>query len=95
MRRGLATAPALRADLMKTLRPLATPDCSFSNLPKARGGRWGEGLTAAKMANCGWLKRALVGQFEYVKWTPDNHLRHSKFIGLHEDKNPHDVVREA
>jgi ATP-dependent DNA ligase len=28
--------PALRADLMKKIRPLETPDCPFSNLPEAR-----------------------------------------------------------
>ena len=29
-----------------------------------------------------WLKPQLVWQFEYVEWTPDDHLRHSRFIGL-------------
>ena len=42
-----------------------------------------------------WLKPLLVAQFEYVEWTPDNHLRHSKFIGLREDKKPRGVVRET
>jgi hypothetical protein len=27
----------------------------FANLPEARSGRWGEGLTAAKMKSCRWL----------------------------------------
>jgi bifunctional non-homologous end joining protein LigD len=40
------------------------------------------------------LKPVLVGQFEYVEWTPDNRLRHSKFIGLQEDKKPRDVFRK-
>jgi hypothetical protein len=34
-------------------------------------GRWGQGLTAAKMAECRWLNPVLVGQFEFVEWTPD------------------------
>ena len=46
----------------------------------------GAGLTSAKMLDCRWLKPNLVGQFEYVEWTPDNHLRHSRFIGLRDDK---------
>jgi ATP-dependent DNA ligase len=46
------------------------------------------------MADRRWLKPLLVGQFEYVEWTPDNHLRHSKFVALREDKNPLNVVRE-
>jgi bifunctional non-homologous end joining protein LigD len=33
-------------------------------------------------------------QFEFVEWTPDNHLRHSRFVGLRLDKNPRDVTRE-
>ena len=36
----------------------------------------------------------LVGQFEFVEWTPDNHLRPSRFVALREDKNPKDVTRE-
>ena len=29
---------------------------------------------------------ALVGQFEFTEWTPDNHLRHSRFVALRADK---------
>jgi len=36
----------------------------------------------------------LAGQFEFLEWTGDNHLRHSKFVGLREDKKSTDVVRE-
>lgn len=71
-----------------------TNACPFVNLPEAHSGRWGQGLTAEKMKNCVWLKPSLVGQFEFVAWTPDGHLRHSKFIALPEDKNARDVVRE-
>jgi hypothetical protein len=34
------------------------------------------GSTAAKMKDCRWTP-VLVGQFEFVEWTPDNHLRHA------------------
>jgi bifunctional non-homologous end joining protein LigD len=46
------------------------------------------------MADRRWLKPALVGQFEIVEWTSENHLRHSKFIGIRDVKNPKQVVRE-
>jgi bifunctional non-homologous end joining protein LigD len=46
------------------------------------------------MADCRWLKPSPVAQFEFVEWTPDNHLRHSRFIALRDDKIPRDVVRE-
>jgi bifunctional non-homologous end joining protein LigD len=72
----------LRNDLMKKFLPLETPDCPFANLPEAKSGRWGAGLTAAKMDSCQWLRPILTGRFEYVEWTPENHLRHSRFLGL-------------
>jgi ATP-dependent DNA ligase len=64
------------------------------NQPEYKSGRWGVGLTAAKMTDCRWLKPVLVGQFEFLEWTGDHHLRHSKFIALREDKKATDVRRE-
>jgi ATP-dependent DNA ligase len=55
----------------------------------------GGGLTAEKMQDCRWLKPVLVGQFEFVEWTLDGHLRHARFMGLHEDQEPSEVVREG
>jgi bifunctional non-homologous end joining protein LigD len=86
--------PRLREQLFKKFRPLEIDQCPFANLPEARGGRWGQGLTKAKMADCRWLKPVLVGQFEFVEWTPDNHLRHTRFVGLRDDKRARDVNRE-
>jgi bifunctional non-homologous end joining protein LigD len=86
--------PATRQQLFKKFPRLEVADCPFVNLPEARSGRWGEGLTRAKMAQCRWLKPSLVGQFEFVEWTPDHHLRHSRFVALRDDKRAHDVRRE-
>ena len=86
--------PASRAELFKKLKPLEIEDCPFANLPEKKAGRWGAGLTAAKMAECRWLKPVLVGQFEFVEWTSDAHLRHSRFMALREDKRANDVRRE-
>jgi ATP-dependent DNA ligase len=87
--------PASRQELFKKLKPLETDKCPFANLPEKKAGRWGAGLTAAKMAECRWLKPKLVAQFEFVEWTSDNHLRHSKFVALRDDKNPMDVWKES
>ena len=87
--------PTLRADLMKRFKPLEINECPFANLPEKKAGRWGVGLTAAKMGDCQWLKPVLVGQFEFVEWTQDAHLRHSRFMGLREDKRAEDVRREV
>jgi ATP-dependent DNA ligase len=51
-------------------------------------------LTKEEMSNCVWLEPELVAQIEFTEWTPDNHLRHSKFVGLREDKEAREVVRE-
>jgi DNA ligase D-like protein (predicted ligase) len=86
--------PATRMQLFKKIKPLQNEDCPFANLPEKKAGRWGTGLTAAKMSECRWLKPELVGQFEFVEWTSDNHLRHSRFIALRDDKKPKSVRRE-
>lgn len=85
--------PASRDQLYKRFGLLAATECPFANLPEARGGRWGEGLTAEKMKDCRWLKPLLVGQFEFVEWTPDGHLRHVRFMGLCEGQEPREVKR--
>jgi bifunctional non-homologous end joining protein LigD len=86
--------PVTRVQLFKKFKGLEIDQCPFANLPEAKSGRWGQGLTKAKMAECLRLKPVLVGQFEFLEWTGDNHLRHSKFIGLREDKNAKEVVKE-
>jgi DNA ligase D-like protein (predicted ligase) len=84
--------PVLRDQLFRKLRPLEVPDCPFANLPEGSSGRWGVGLTQAKMADCRWVKPELVGEFEFLEWTADNHLRHSRFMGLR-TMAPRDVTR--
>src|SRR5215831_12541261 len=74
--------PILRDQLHKEFHVLGNSECPFANLPEQRSGRWGLGLTAEKMKDCRWLKPELVARFEYVEWTPDNHLRHSRFVAL-------------
>jgi len=86
--------PSSRKQLFKLFRGLAIESCPFANLPEATGGRWGEGLTAEKMKECRWLRPELVGQFEFVEWTPDGHLRHARFVGVLERKNVGEVGRQ-
>ena len=86
--------PAAREKLFKAFKGLEVKECPFANLPEASGGRWGQGLTADKMNDCRWLTPALVGQFEFLEWTPDRHLRHARFVRLRGDKKAKDVRRE-
>jgi ATP-dependent DNA ligase len=46
------------------------------------------------MVECRWLKHRLTAQIEYAEWTDGNHLRHSKFVALPDDKDVADVDRE-
>jgi bifunctional non-homologous end joining protein LigD len=91
-RNGLT--PKSRTDLMRKLSSLETAKCPFANLPEAHSGRWGAGLTEAKMQDCKWVEPILVGQFEFVEWTPHNHLRHSRFVGMR-DTPAQQVKRES
>jgi bifunctional non-homologous end joining protein LigD len=86
--------PASRVALYALLKPLVIPRCPFANLPEATTGRWGQGLTAAKMKECVWLKPELVARFEFLEWTGTHHVRHIKFIALRDDKDARTVVRE-
>ena len=47
----------------------------------------GVSLTREEMKNCIWLKPQLVAQVEFTEWTPDGHLRHSKFAGYERIKS--------
>jgi bifunctional non-homologous end joining protein LigD len=87
--------PASRRAMFEHLRALKTPLCPFVNLPETVPGRWGEGLTAEKMKDCVWLQPDAVAQVEFLEWTGGDHLRHTKFIRLRDDKDPRDVIRET
>ena len=86
--------PVVREQLFKKFRGLAVNECPFANLPEPKSGRWGAGLTAAKMKDCRWLKPVLIAQIEFLEWTGENHLRHTRFIGLRDDKAALEVRRE-
>jgi ATP-dependent DNA ligase len=86
--------PAFRRQVFEKLRPLASPSCPFVNLPETHRSRWGEGLTAEDMKKCVWLRPERVAQIEFLEWTESDHLRHSTFVGLREDKDPRSVVKE-
>jgi bifunctional non-homologous end joining protein LigD len=92
VRAGLV--PSTRRELYARLKPLIARKCPFTNLPELKNGRWGQGLTAAKMKECIWVKPRLVANFEFLEWTDTNHVRHIKFVGLRTDKNARQVVRE-
>ncbi len=86
--------PASRRQVFSKLKHLVTPACPFVNLPETRRSRFGEELNAEKMKKAVWLRPEAVAQIEFLEWTDGDRLRHSKFAGLREDKDPRSVVKE-
>jgi bifunctional non-homologous end joining protein LigD len=84
----------LLANLHAQFKKIATETCPFADLPEKRSGRYGQGVTAAEMRRCHWVKPVLVAQIKFAEWTRDDRLRQPVFLGLREDKPARDVVRE-
>ena len=84
--------PQVRREVAAQLKGLETDSCPFANLPERKRTQWA--LTKEEMKNCVWLEPKLVAQVEFTEWTLDGHLRHSKFVGLRDDKEAGEVIRE-
>ncbi|MGI8604515.1 MAG: non-homologous end-joining DNA ligase [Verrucomicrobiales bacterium] len=80
--------------LYDRLKPLARDSTPFANLPEKQGGRWSKNLTPAEMKKCRWVEPQLVCQLKFAEWTRDGKLRQPVFLGLREDKDATEVVRE-
>ncbi len=87
--------PSSRAALLKILRTLKTDQCPFANLPSSKTGHFGEGITAKDMGKLQWLHPKVVAQISFTEWTNYGLLRHATFLGLRDDKEPEDVVKES
>ncbi len=86
--------PATKREVAAQFDALETGACPFANLPEPKSARRGEALTAEAMKKYRWLEPKLVAQVEFTDWTAANHLRHSKFVALRDDKDPRGVVHE-
>jgi DNA ligase D-like protein (predicted ligase) len=87
--------PLTRRQVFERIKSLETSKCPFVNLPEKDAGRWGQGLTAEKMKECVWVKPRILAEIDFLEWTGADHLRHTKFVGLRDDKDPHAVIRET
>jgi bifunctional non-homologous end joining protein LigD len=87
--------PHLRRDISRGFPALQSADCPFANLPEPKNARRGEAITADVMKKIHWLEPRLVAQVAFTEWTTNNHLRHSRFIALRDDKPPEEVGRET
>jgi bifunctional non-homologous end joining protein LigD len=76
------TEAALR-DLRARMEELEVPDRPVD--------RAAEGLPRRGVH---WIRPELVAQIGFTEWTSDGRLRHPRFLGLREDKQAGEVVRE-
>jgi ATP-dependent DNA ligase len=82
--------PLLRTEVARRFKGSEIDACPFANLPLKVRPRWpGEQLDHGI-----WLKPELVAEIEFAEWTSDGLLRHSKFVGLRDDKTAREVRRE-
>ena len=93
VRAGLV--PHVRRELVGKLKSLQLNRCPFIDLPTEGSSRWGGGVSAEDMKEITWTKPELVAQIQFVEWTAENRLRHSKFLGMRRDKIAKDVRRET
>src|SRR5215213_620425 len=87
--------PVLRREVARNFPKLRTSECPFANLPERSNARRGEAITAEVMKKIQWLRPKLVAQIEFTEWTKGNHLRHSEFVALRDDKKASEVGKEA
>ncbi|MBV8573210.1 MAG: non-homologous end-joining DNA ligase [Acidobacteriaceae bacterium] len=87
--------PADKEEIYARLEKLQSRKCPFDNLPEPKNARRGEALTAEAMQKYRWIKPELVVQVEFTDWTAANHLRHSKFAGVRDDKDPREILHET
>jgi bifunctional non-homologous end joining protein LigD len=79
--------------LSAELNKIAVKACPFYKLP-ATGRGLDPGLTIAEMKRCIWVKPSIVCEVKFTEWTRDDRLRQPVFLGIREDKNATEVVRE-
>lgn len=84
-----------KALLYERIKRLRTERCPFANLPSGKSGGWNEGVSPEDMAKMTWVKPETVVQIGFVEWTTYGLLRHAEYVGIRDDKEPLDVVREV
>ena len=71
---------AVLGDLLRQLTPLGREDSPFVDNPRLKAARW--------------VEPRLVAEVGFSEWTSGGTLRHPVYLGLRDDKDPDQVVRE-
>ena len=91
---GTGFDEARLASLHRAFQSRIVHQCPFSNLPMKRQSH-GQAMTAAAMKKVTWVRPELICQVRFAEWTEDRLLRQPVFLGLRQDKDATEVVREA
>jgi bifunctional non-homologous end joining protein LigD len=91
---GTGFSDKLLRSLFSELEDIRVESCPFVNVPAKGRSRWDQGLSAAEMKRCRWVKPEMVCQIKFTEWTRDDRLRQQVFLGIREDKDANEVVRE-
>lgn len=71
--------PTTRRQVRDAIEPLRTSECPFSNLPEKKRAH---AMDREKMRKVRWIKPTMLCEVAFNEWTPNLHLRHSKFLRL-------------
>jgi len=81
--------------LYKRFQKQARDECPFVDLPSKQNGQWVQDITPSMMRKMHWVNPVFVCEIKFAEWTRDGKLRAPVFLGLREDKNPAEVIRES
>src|SRR5207249_8316094 len=85
----------LLSALHKKMRAEERSTCPFADLPSKQNGEWVAGITPGEMRKYTWINPKFVCQVKFAEWTRDGKLRQPVFLGLRQDKDAREVVRET
>jgi bifunctional non-homologous end joining protein LigD len=89
---GTGFNEALLKSLHRKMRALSREACPFADMPGTTRSRWSK--KAGSRETLHWVEPRIVCQLRFTEWTRDGKLRHPVFLGVREDKDPREVVRE-
>ncbi len=85
----------LLSALHKKMRAEKRSTCPFADLPSKQNGEWVQGITPREMRKYTWINPRFVCQVKFAEWTRDGKLRQPVFLGLRQDKDPREVIKET
>lgn len=80
---GTGFSDEFLGDLHSQMKKLEIKNPEFSNAKEIRS------------RDVHWIKPNIVGQVSFTEWTKDNKLRHPSFLGIRDDKEAKEVVKEV